>query len=297
MEVVDHDEIQPVPVHDAPRLCTEFQDAEAGRVIDMDAAFGEDIGRLGQVAVVVLAKEAVPQALQVDLCPGAEQTLHELLGAHFQTENSDRCTVLRGRMLRDVHGKRRLSHRGAGRDDDHLARVHAVRHLIQLGVAGRQSGDHSLVLVEFLDGIDGIVDVGLDVREGTLEALLPHRKDLLLHVVDQGFHIPLLLVASCRGERADRDHAPEQVFFPQDIKVVLGIRRCRKECLELRQDSRTSNLLEQVPVSQVLGDRDQVDGLGLLPEFDQGCVDGAVGRMMEVQFINPLDGYCERVPG
>jgi hypothetical protein len=64
------------------------------------------------------ARKPVAHLLQVHARARAEQSLHKLLGAHFQAEDGDRLSRVNRHMLRDIHREGRLTHAGARRDDE-----------------------------------------------------------------------------------------------------------------------------------------------------------------------------------
>ena len=242
----------------------------------------------------ILRKKACPDALEVHPGSRAKQTLDKLLGAHFQTEDGNRDVFVDGNMLRNVHRECGLSHRGARRDDDHLARVHTAGHIVENLESGGNSGYLTLVLVEFFDRIDGGVDVFLDVGQVAPDTILGNCEDLLLDIIDERLHIPLLVVtARCRSG-ADGNHAAQEMLLPHNVDVVFGIGGGWQEGLESCQKGRSSDLLEEIPIRQGLRDGDQVDRTILLPEIFQDGIDRPMSGMVEVLIIDPLlDGCSE----
>jgi hypothetical protein len=199
-------------------------------------------------------------------------------------------------MFRNVHRKGCLSHGGTRCDDDHFARVHPAGHVVEDLEPRGNAGHFTLVLVEFLDCIDGVVDVLLDVGEFSSHTILGHAEDFLLDIVDQHLHFTLLLVAPRRGSSAGGNHATQEMLFPHDVDVVLGIGCGWEEGLEIRQISRSSDLLKQVPIRKGLRDGDQINRTILLPEILQDRIDRPMGGVVEVLITDPLlDGCGQRV--
>ena len=298
LQIVDDDKAQTMLVHESSGFCTELVDAKTSSIINEHLALAEFPRDLEKALVGILGKQSCPDTLEVHPGSRAEQTLDELLGAHFQTEDGDWDIFIDRDMFCDVHRKGRLSHGGSRRDDNHFARVHAAGHVVEDLESGGNSGHLTLVLVKFFDGVDGVVHVLFDVREFSAHAVLSHAEDLLLDIVDQHFHFTLFLIASGCGTGACRDHAAQEMLFPHDVDVVLGIGGSGEEGLEIGQISRPTNLFQQIPVRKGLRDGDQIDGAILLPEILQDGIDRSMGGMVEVLIADPFfDGCGQRVLG
>ena len=235
--------------------------------------------------------------VQVDPGAGTEETGRQLLRAHFKAEDGDGDLFVDGDMLGDVHREGGLSHRGTCRDDDHFARMQPVGHVVELLVACGDAGHLTTVLVKQFDRVERGVHMVLDLGEVAADAVLGHGEDLLLHIVDECLHVPLLLVTPGRRRGADGDHAAEEMLLPDDVDVVVGVGRRREEGLEIDQDRGAADLIELVPVGEGLGDRDQVDRAVCLGEFLERREDGPVGGMVEVLRRDPfLDRRDEGLP-
>ena len=66
--------------------------------------------------------------------------------------------LVHGGVLGNVDGKRRFAHGGARGDDDQLALLQAAGHVVELGEVGGQAGDLAALLVEVVDGAEGVLD-------------------------------------------------------------------------------------------------------------------------------------------
>ena len=101
--------------------------------------------------------------------------------------------------------------------------MQAAGHFVELLVTGRKARNLPLVLVQLLDGLNGIIHMRPDLLHILSDAHLANCKNLFFHIVDEELHITLLLVTACRRGGADSDHLTKQILFLDDIEVVLGI--------------------------------------------------------------------------
>ena len=115
-----------------------------------------------------------------------------------------------------------------------------------------------------------------------MEALLANLEHAGLDLVEEDSHIALLVVGAGDILGAGRDDAAEEIFFENDLAVVIGIRRRRDESKKLRDGNRTADLVEHAPVLERLGERDEVDRLPTISHLDQKLENFLVGWQMEM---------------
>ena len=99
LHVVDNNQIDAAFRVQAPRLGTDFQDRSARRVVDKDIRTGKRVGGLDQDRPFLLVDLTHTQPVAVYGRFDREQALHDLLAAHFKTEDSHACVVTPGGIL------------------------------------------------------------------------------------------------------------------------------------------------------------------------------------------------------
>ncbi len=200
---------------EAARLGLQFVDGEAGGVVDPDGCLGELAGDLHQLRKIGLREEPAAQFLHVDLGAGAEETLHERLGGHFEAEDgAGHGIVLPDRdVLDDVHDEGGLPHRGTGRDDDHFPAVEAVRHRVEVGESGHEPAAAAVAVEHVLDRVDHLEDVHAHLLDALLLlGLVPDLEDALLDGVEEVRRALGAVVGLGDAGGAVLDDAPETNF-------------------------------------------------------------------------------------
>jgi hypothetical protein len=84
-------------------------------------------------------------------------------------------------------------------------------------------------------------------------------KNLLLDLVDPRLHVVLLLEGSRDDVVRRADELAQQVFFPDDVDVMLDVGGGRHTRDQIAQVGRAANFLKLVLVLQPLRQRDEVD--------------------------------------
>ena len=105
LEVVDHDHADAVLLLEPAGFGLEFVDRETRGVVDPDGRLGELAGDLHELGEIGLAEKTAPQFLHLHFGPRTEETLHERLGGHLETEDSDgdRVVFPDRDVLDDIH--------------------------------------------------------------------------------------------------------------------------------------------------------------------------------------------------
>ena len=159
MQVIDDDQVEAAGVlPEAAGLGAHFGERDAGRVVDEHARLDQLAQGVLQLDLIFAAEEAGLQLALVDPGLRGQHAAQQRLLAHFQAEDGDDGVVIDGRVLGDVDGERGLAHGGAGGDDDELALLQAAGHAVELGEVGGQAGDFAALLVEVVDGAEGVLD-------------------------------------------------------------------------------------------------------------------------------------------
>ena len=182
--------------------------------------------RVRDLAVLALPDLAAQQAIGVDLRLRREHAHEQRLLRHFEAEEPGHAAV-RGHVLADVQHQAGLAHRRAGGDDHQVAGLQAARLAVDVVEAGRDAGDVALVLEQLLDLREALLDQLAHRQEAGLDAIVGHREDRALGVVEDevGFLVGLVGVREDLVGRVDQ--RPQRRLLLDDLRVVLDVGRAR----------------------------------------------------------------------
>ena len=147
---------------------------------------------------------------------------------------------------------------------------------------GADAADLTLVLVQVVEPVVGVVEQRLERREAGLHALLADREELRLGPVDDLADVAVLLVAEPGDPTGRADEVPQDALALDDARVVDGVDGRGREVDEARQVGRAADLVQATLALQRLADGDDVDRLAALVELEDRGVDGAVVLAVEV---------------
>ncbi len=235
--------------------------------------------------------------MQGDPRLGGEQAHGDLVAPHFEREDHARQAVGDRTCSGEVQGERGLSHRGAGRDHDHLARVEAVGEGVEVGEAGGDAGHLALAGSDGLDLVEGALhDVG-ERRVVLAGALFGDGVDLGLGRVDDLVDVALGGVAHAGDPGAGLDQAAQDGALVDDLRVVLGVGGGRDGVDQGVQVAGAAGPDEFTALGEFAGDGDRVGRLAAGVEVEDRAVDQLVGRAVVVVRFEDLDDVGDGVLG
>ena len=215
LQVVNDDEPQvAVLACQASGTGPQLEGVERRRLVDEHRRILHLTHGIGQPDEVVLGQPAGTQPLLIDAPRGADQTHHQLLGAHLHTEDGHRQLLVHGHVLTDVERKGRLTHRRAGRHNDQVTGLHAGGHPVQVHEASGNAGDLAgvVAVVEFVDALEDLARQRTDVLEvvALLAAVLGNLEHLGLSRVQHLVHRTPLGVEGLGGDLVGDGNQPTQ---------------------------------------------------------------------------------------
>ena len=280
LEVVNDKELDAILLHHPPRLGPQLQDRQPRAVVNEQRRPGQLSRRAGQLGKIPFRKKTVPNVPQIDPRARTEHAQHQRFGRHFQTEHSNRQTLLDGHVLRDIHRERRFAHARPRCDHNHFAPVETAGHLVQVGKPGRDAGQHPLPLMELLDRVDCPIDQVLDRPGARFDPFLADAQDIPLHFVKQGIYLALMLVDLPHHAGAGLNHAPQEMLLPHDVHVICQVRRRRHRVRQRRQVGQPAHRFELIAVLEPLLDREQINRFLVVVHFDQQLVNVPMAKIV-----------------
>ena len=198
-------------------------------------------------------------------------------------------------MLREVEREAGLADAGSGGEDDEVGLLEPGGQRVQVREPGADAADLAPMLVQVVESVIRGVQQAVERREPARDPLLADREQCLLGAVDGTVEVGRVVVADARDAPRRPDQVPQDPLPLHDARVVDGVDRGRREIDEAGQVRRPADPL-QLPVTlQGLRHRDQVHRLPALVQLEDGAIDGAMVRAIEVVRPEHLRDLDDRI--
>ena len=142
-----------------------LSDRDTRCIVDHQSGFTDHAGALDQLAPFVIFQVSGSQMLGIYFRLHREQTVHQLLPRHLETENRNGFVFLKRHILRNIEDKRRFTHRRTCRNQDKVRVLQTRCLVVQIRESGRNTRDISLRLRCTLNVLQRIDDNLADRHE------------------------------------------------------------------------------------------------------------------------------------
>ena len=295
LQVVDDDELEAHLLFEAAALRPNLDERHVRAVVDVERGVVDAAPRRGDRGPVAGVDGSLAHVLQGDGGLGGEQAHRDLAAAHLEREEDRRHVVLDRRRAGEVEREGRLSERGPCGDDDQLARVEAVREVVQLGESSGDSRHRAVAALGCLDLVDRRLDGHGEGHEVLGDDPAGHPVDLRLGVVDEVDDLALAGVAHLHDPRARLDEAAQHGLLGHDGRVVARVRGGRHEAGERVQVVGAARPGELARLEQLVGDGDHVGRFPVRVQRQDRVEDDLVLGHVEVGGANRLDDVGDGV--
>ena len=229
LKIIDHDQIQLLPVVDLARLRPDFEDRNARGFVNQKRGLAHLRYRRGQILDLLPPDFAVHDIGKRDFRLGAEQTLRHAHAAHFQTEKQHIETfavqVPHDDVADDVQRDGGLADRRPGGQHEHFPLLQpAADQAVQIGKSGRDPRLHLFVIQSHEAGKSRVQQLRkrFDVR---LDKLVADLEDLGFDAVEQRFDIAVRILAHVDRAAAHPEHFAEHGEIAQCDTPRFDVRR------------------------------------------------------------------------
>ena len=290
LEVVDHDDPDVVLALQAAAAGAQLGRGQVAAVVEEDLRFVEHRHRGGETGPVRVVEVPGPDLVRVDAAERRHEPHGELLRRHLHAEHDGREPGPDGRALHQVEGERGLSHRGAARHDDEVARLEPGGEPVEIDEPGRNPGQVARDVVQLVDPLHRPdEDLADRLRPARRPAAVADGVDELLRLLHQlPRRPPFRPVGPVRDRGPGRDHLPQHRALANDIGVGGHVRRARGALREL-PDVGEAALHPRVALRvEPLGDGQDVAGMVGVDEGGDGAEDELVVAPVEVLFPDPV---------
>ena len=231
LQVINHHQTQLTVLTRQPSgTRTQFKWIQCRRFIDEKICVLHFLDRIGQARPVIFSETPGAQALLVDTTHRTDQTHGQLSRTHLHREHRNRHALVNGHMLGHIQCKRGLTHRGAGRNDDEVAGLHARGHTVKVCKTRRHTGDvvWILAVVQVIDPLDHLRQHRLKILKtrATPRPVFGDLKDSCLGLVENLPGIAPLWIERGGGDFIrDGNQATQDRPVAHDLRVAAHIRR------------------------------------------------------------------------
>ena len=191
--------------------------------------------------------------------------------------------------------RRSFAHRRSCRDDHQIGRLETGQLLVEIDVAGRQTGQLRAPLLEQLDVLQHVTEQRSHFEERLGAPSLRHREDRLLRPV----HHTCDLLVDVEGDIGHGGSGPDQlaalgVLF-DDPGVVEDVGGRGDDVYKTGQVGDSPDLVQFPPASQCLGHGHGVDGLVGVEQLPHRLEDRLVGGDIEVRRMEAVHHLVDRL--
>ena len=285
LQVVDDDEAE---VRDAAALGVHVRHGERRIVVNTDIGRADGRGRSADAPPLVRRELAGKELLTVDQALARKQTRRELLARHFEREHRDRLAGRLADVQGDVERHARLTHAGAGRDEDEFTRVQAEDRLIQIRQTGSQTGDAPAAARRLGEVCIHTLDDHADRLQAADVASLPERVDLALGRLEHSVRPAGALKDHLVDLIGRRVQVAQQRLIAHDGRVLEHVRRRGRDLHDLHEIL-LGRILEHAAHLHLLEHRDRVYALPVGEHGEDGVKNIAVGLNIKFVGLDLLD--------
>ena len=147
---------------------------------------------------------------------------------------------------------------------------------------GGEAGDFAALLVEGVDGAEGVGDDLADAGEAALDAFFGDLHELLLGGVEDVEGVFALVGGAGHGGLADGHDLAEEALVLDDADVLFDVEAMRKIFGEREEVGPVADGLELFTLVELFDDGDEIDGAADVNQAGDAGVDAAVGVEREV---------------
>ena len=179
-------------------------------------------------SLIFAKQESLLDLLRIDQRFRCQHAAQQRFFRHFKREDGDDLVAADRRVLRDVDRPGGLAHGRAGGDDGQLRMLQAAGLLVELVEVGSQAGDLLALLVEVVDGAEGVADDLGDAGETVGDSLFSDFEQRADDAVEDGERIFALVVRLADRERGVLDQLSQERPVFDDADVFLDAQAARQ---------------------------------------------------------------------
>ena len=293
LEIIDDQDIDAELFFDPAGAGPKLADGEQAGFVKVQRKIGDLRGNAPKGGDLAFAELAATNLLRVEAGVGGKKAEHELLGGHFQGEESDivagtNKVVLLGIVPLAEHvaghaeGEGGFSNAGTGGQDDHFPSLESCGELVEFIKAG---GDPAVVPLAFDETFDegdrfGRYLGGAD--DSFCFPSAPDFQDIPFGIVEDGLDLVGTFMGSDDDLGAGLLEFPEEAFVLHLFEVGFGGEDTDDARCEITDQGGSAGGVGQFAVGEPRQEGGWVDRLAGLAHFGDTAVDDLVGGVEEI---------------
>ena len=278
----------------AAALRTQLEDVQAWRVVDEERRLAQLATTRVQLLVFVFLQVALPEFVAVDFRFRRDQTLHKLHRRHLQAEHGHRNVVVHRHVAGHRQHEGRLAHAGTCREHNHVRPLPTARDFVQVVESRRHPTHAVLVVPSGLDVVQRLTHDGAHALVALADVAFRHLKQLRLRLVQQVKHVRRLVVRLLNDRVGHPNQFPLDVLLRDDAGVEFHVGAARHTGRQRRHAVAAAEHVQFPFLAQLLGDREQVNGLGVVEQRLDGAEHLAVRFHVKTLRLKHVDDRVDR---
>ena len=260
---------------------SQFEDRESGRIIDVERRPLHLRQTLVKAHPLVLRQLTAEDLAARHLADVGDETVDQLHVVHLKREERHGLAVVDGDILGNTQGKRCLTHRRSSSDDDEVRLLPSRRHLVEFGIACRDTRESSRVVGRFEKDVVRLLDDWVYLCVVLHHVALREFEESALRLLHQRIHVHRLVEGLRFHHRSETDQLACKILLLEDARVIFDM--CRRGDVGAQFDdiSRSAYVLQFALMAQFLRDGHDVHGLLRHVEGLYGRIDLLVARLIE----------------
>jgi hypothetical protein len=293
LQIVHNEQREPFVAFQSTGFGANFEHAGRARIIDPQRGGSNSAQRFGHALPVFSTEMPAAEFVSINLRDGSHQALQQRFLGHFQAEHGHRQSSTDGDILGEIQGQGGFALRGPGREDNQLRRLQAGEQLVELAVARGDAGDALPFPEDSFQAIKALVNNILDGEQAGFDAIFSQRKDAGFRVVKDGVSAIFAFESALLDIVGGVNQVAENRLFFDDARIVLHVGDTRHAVHQGSKVRSAASRFQFALAMQLLGQRDQVDGLLRFAQGDHVFEDLAVLRQEEILCFQRLNGRVQ----
>ena len=204
-------------------LSAQLEDGEAGCIVYIERRSQEVVQALVQSIPVIRPQLTIQNLRALYLAAVGYESVDKLRVRHFQREESHRNALVGSNILSHREGKRCLTHSRSSGNNHQVGRLPAGGKVVQLVIAGRDTGETILIGCCLLDDVYGILDDGVYLGIVLFHVALSQLEQRALGLLHQVVYIHRLVEGFGLDDTRIGDELTGQRLLGNDARMVFDI--------------------------------------------------------------------------